>query len=89
MLVRRIWKCDREWKRQRIEIIPFGSCIKHLKYYFTDTERIKDLLSRGQTIKTPYFDLIVSDAEPIEEDKIHWHNHEALSQGRVEGFSPR
>lgn len=54
MLVKRYWKPN---SGQRIEVIPFDSCIEHLKYYFTNIEEIKKLLNRGEIIKTPYFNL--------------------------------
>lgn len=57
MLVKRYWKLNSEWKRQKTEIIPFDACLKHLKYYFTNIENIKKLLEKGQIIKTPYFNL--------------------------------
>lgn len=94
MLVKRSWKSNSfylildKWKRQEIEIIPFNSCIKYLKYYFSNIERIRRLLLDGQIIKTPYFDLSIQDAESIEEDKVHWHDDKALSQGRAKSFSP-
>lgn len=86
MLVKRSWKPNSK-KRRKTEVIPFNSCIKHLKYYFTNIERIRNLLKRGQTIETPYFDLNIQDAESIEEHKIHWHDQKALPQGRAGDFS--
>jgi len=54
MLVKRYWKSN---SGKKTEVIPFDACLKHLKYYFANVEKIKKLLEKGQIIKTPYFNL--------------------------------
>lgn len=39
-----------------VKIVPFKECVKQLKYYFPNIEKIRSRLRKGETIKTPYFE---------------------------------
>ena len=57
MIVVRIYKNNAWYLAGKVNVIKWENCIKRLKYYFSNINKIKEKIITGETIDLPYVTL--------------------------------